>query len=181
VLQILQWTRPRHRWVLKSPQHLEQLGPLLATFPDATVVVTHRDPVSVVQSAATMMTYAARLGYRHPRPEFYVDYWSDRVRRLLDASVRDRDVVPVDRSVDVYFDAFMRDEMATVRRIYDAAGLSLTDEALEQIAAYSDAHPRGLGGHVRYDLRVDFGVSAEEIRRPFGFYFDRFEVPVEVP
>ena len=47
------------------PQHLEQLGPLLATFPDATVVVTHRDPVSVVQSAATMMTYAARMGYRH--------------------------------------------------------------------------------------------------------------------
>jgi Sulfotransferase family len=48
VLQILQWYRPRERWVLKSPQHLEQLGPLLTTFPDATVVVTHRDPVSVV-------------------------------------------------------------------------------------------------------------------------------------
>ena len=40
VLQILQWYRPRERWVLKSPQHLEQIGPLLATFPDATIVVT---------------------------------------------------------------------------------------------------------------------------------------------
>ncbi len=181
VLQILQWTRPRDRWVLKSPQHLEQLGPLLATFPDATVVVTHRDPVSVVQSAATMMTYAARMGYRHPKPEFYIDYWTDRVRRLLEASVRDRHVVPVERSVDVYFDAFMRDEMATVQRIYDVGGLPMTDEAYRQITAYGDAHPRGLGGHVRYDLRGDFGVSAEEVRRPFGFYFDRFGVPVEVP
>src|SRR5205823_2697032 len=54
VLKILQWQRPGERWVLKSPQHLEQLGPLLAALPDATVVVTHRDPVSVVQSAATM-------------------------------------------------------------------------------------------------------------------------------
>ena len=41
VLQIMQWYRPRERWLLKSPQHLEQLGPLLATFPDATIV---RDP-----------------------------------------------------------------------------------------------------------------------------------------
>jgi len=45
-LQILQWFRPKERWVLKSPQHLEQLGPLLRTFPDATIVVTHRDPVA---------------------------------------------------------------------------------------------------------------------------------------
>ena len=93
VLQILQWIRPGERWVLKSPQHLEQLGPLLATFPDATVVVTHRDPVSVVQSAATMMTYAARMSYRHPKPDFYLDYWTDRIRRLLEASVRDRHLV----------------------------------------------------------------------------------------
>lgn len=181
VLQILQWARPRDRWVLKSPQHLEQLGPLLATFPDATVVVTHRDPVSVVQSAATMMAYAARMGYRHPRPEFYIDYWADRVRRLLERSVRDRGIVPVERSLDVYFGEFMRDEMATVRTIYGVAGLPMTDEAQQQILQYRDAHPRGLEGHVRYDLRADFGVSAEEVRRPFGFYFDHFPVSVEVP
>ena len=53
VLQVLQWYRPRDRWVLKSPQHLEQIGPLLTTFPDAVIVVTHRDPLAVVQSAAT--------------------------------------------------------------------------------------------------------------------------------
>jgi hypothetical protein len=53
-LKVLQWMKPRERWVLKCPQHLEQIGPLMATFPDATIVVTHRDPVSVIQSAATM-------------------------------------------------------------------------------------------------------------------------------
>ena len=68
VLQILQWCNPRERWVLKSPQHLEQLGPLLRTFPDATVVVTHRDPVAVVQSTVTMACYGARTAYRTTRP-----------------------------------------------------------------------------------------------------------------
>ena len=180
VLQILQWIRPRHRWVLKSPQHLEQLGPLLATFPDATVVVTHRDPVSVVQSAATMMTYAARMGYRHPRPDFYIDYWTDRIRRLLESSVRDRHLVPGIRSTDVLFHEFMGDDLATVERIYEVARLPMTNEARRQITAYRDAHPRGLDGQVVYDLRADFDVTPEEVRDQFGFYFERFPVLAEV-
>lgn len=180
LLQILQWIRPRHRWVLKSPQHLEQLGPLLATFPDATVVVTHRDPVSVVQSAATMMTYAARMEYRNPRPDFYIDYWTDRIRGLLEASVRDRHLVPEGRSTDVLFHEFMGDDVATVERIYEVAGLAMTDEARRQIVAYRDAHPRGLDGQVVYDLRGDFDVTPEEVREQFGFYFDRFPVSAEV-
>ena len=68
-------------WVLKSPQHLEQLGPLLRTFPDATVVVTHRDPVAVVQSTVTMACYGARTAYRTTRPEWYRNYWTERIGR----------------------------------------------------------------------------------------------------
>ena len=127
VLQILQWYRPRERWVLKSPQHLEQLGPLLATFPDATVVVTHRDPVAVVQSTITMACYGARTAYRTPRPEWYRDYWTERIGVLLDASLRDRHLLPEDRTVDVYFDEYMADEMGTLERVYRGAGMELTE------------------------------------------------------
>ncbi len=114
------------------------------TFPDATVVMTHRDPVSVVQSAVTMMTYAARMGYRHARPDFYIEYWTDRIRRLLESSVRDRHVVAGRPSIDVQFDEFMRDDVATVERIYEVAGLSMTPAARAQIVAYRDSHPRGV-------------------------------------
>jgi hypothetical protein len=179
VLQILQWTRPRERWVLKSPQHLEQLGPLLATFPDATIVVTHRDPVAVIQSTITMLTYGARNSYRTPRPEWYRDYWSDRIRRLLEASVRDRKLLPAGRTVDVLFHEFMADDLATVERIYEAAGLPMTDAARGQIQAYLREHPRGKEGQVVYDLRRDFDAEPAELRRPFGFYLDRFPVRVE--
>lgn len=180
VLQILQWQRPRERWVLKSPQHLEQLGPLMATFPDATVVVTHRDPVSVVQSTATMMAYSARLHYRRTRPDWYLDYWTDRIRRLLDSAVRDRDVLPADRTIDVHFQDFMTDDMGTVERIYEIAGLEFTPEARAQVVAYRDAHPRGRDGQVVYDLRTDFGKAPEEVREPFHAYIDRFGVRPEV-
>jgi hypothetical protein len=180
VLQILQWTRPRERWVLKSPQHLEQLGPLLATFPDATIVVTHRDPVAVIQSTITMLTYGARNSYRTPRPEWYRDYWSDRIRRLLEASVRDRKLLPSARTVDVLFHEFMADDFATVERIYEVAGLPMTAEARGQIQGYLREHPRGKEGQVVYDLRRDFDAEPAELRRPFGFYLDRFPVRVEV-
>jgi hypothetical protein len=180
VLQILQWVRPRERWVLKSPQHLEQIGPLLATFPDATLVVTHRDPVAVVQSTITMLCYGARTAYRSTRPEWYRDYWTDRIRRLLDASVRDRHRLPRDRTVDVLFHEYMADEMGTLERVYACAGIALTDAARAEIEAYRAAHPRGREGRVVYDLPRDFGVTPEEVRAPFGFYLDRFPVRIEV-
>lgn len=180
-LKILQWYKPRDRWVLKCPQHLEQIGPLMKTFPDATVVVTHRDPVSVLQSAATMQAYAARTSYRTPDPEWYLAYWHDRIRRLLEASVRDRGLLPKDRTVDVYFHEFMQDDVGTVLRIYESAGLPMTKEARAQIDAYRTAHPRGKEGQVVYDLRKDFGADPTELRRAFDFYFEAFpKVRVEV-
>jgi hypothetical protein len=178
-LKILQWFRPRDRWVLKCPQHLEQLGPLTETFPDATIIVTHRDPVSVIQSAATMLTYGARVTYTSPRPEWYLEYWSDRIRRLLEAFVRDRHLLP-DRSIDVLFHEFMADDVATVERIYEVAGLPMTNESRVQIHAYLDAHPRGVDGQVVYDLRNDFDAKPEDVRAPFDFYLSQFDVALEV-
>jgi len=179
-LKILQWYRPRERWVLKCPQHLEQIGPLMKTFPDATIIVTHRDPVSVIQSAATILTYGARMTYETPRPDFYFEYWSDRIHRLLSASVRDRHLLPSDRTVDVLFHEFMADDVGTVERIYETAGLTMTNEARAQIDTYIRDHPRGKDGQVIYDIRRDYDADPEETRAPFDFYLDRFDVRKEV-
>ena len=180
VLQILQWYRPRERWVLKSPQHLEQIGPLLTTFPDATIVVTPRDPVAVVQSTITMLTYGARTAYRTTRPEWYRDYWTDRIGRLLDASMRDRHRLPADRTVDVFFDEYMADEIGTLQRVYDCAGIELNDLTRAEIEAYRAAHPRGKEGRVVYDLRRDFSTTPDAVRSRFRGYLDRFPVRIEV-
>lgn len=180
VLQVLQWFRPRERWVLKSPQHLEQLGPLLAVFPDATVVVTHRDPVAVVQSAITMLCYGARTSYRSTRPEWYRDYWTDRIGRLLDSFLRDRSLLPEGRTMHVFFHDYMADEIGTLEAVYRCAGLSLTNTARQEITAYLDSHPRGKEGQVVYDLRRDFGTTPGEVRSRFSEYLAQFPVRDEV-
>jgi hypothetical protein len=181
VLQILQWYRPRERWVLKSPQHLENIGALMATFPDATIVVTHRDPVAVVQSTITMVTYGARTAYRSTDPEWYRDYWTERIGLLLDASIRDRHLLPEGRVIDVFFHEYMADELGTIQRIYDAAGIELTQGARAEITAHQAAHPRGKEGRVVYDLRGDFSTTPEEVRSRFGAYLETFpNVRIEV-
>jgi hypothetical protein len=173
-LQVLSFIRGPRRWVLKTPQHLEQLGPLLRTFPDATIALTLRDPVAVFQSAITMLAYGDRLRRVHVDPDGLAAYWLDRIERLLRTFVRDLDLIPSERRVDVEFGAFMADDLGTVERILDAAGMGLTDAARAEIEAYALAHPRGRHGQVVYDLRADFHLEPGAVRERFAFYLEQF-------
>lgn len=179
VLQALTFLRGPRTWVLKSPQHCEQLGPLMATFPDATVAFTHRDPVAVIQSAITMMAYGDRMRRTSIDPGWLVDYWGDRVHRLLSACVRDRELVPADRSIDVAFHHLNGNEMPLLAQLYDRGGVELTAKARKRFQQYLDGNPRGKHGRIRYDLQRHFGVSADELRGRFDFYFNRFDVRPE--
>ncbi|MCU1466201.1 MAG: hypothetical protein JWM72_2129 [Actinomycetia bacterium] len=179
VLQVVTFLRGPTRWVLKSPQHLEQIPALLATFPDATFAITHRDPVSVIQSAATMLAYGDRMRRAAIEPEALSEYWIDRVDRLLRACVRDRDLLPADRTVDVLFHEFMRDDVGMVERIYGRARLPLTEDARRGLDGFMSEHPRGKHGALTYDLRGDFGLDPEVVRARFDYYFERFPIEVE--
>ncbi len=179
VLQALSWLRGPSRWVLKSPQHLEQLPALLDVFPDATVVITHRDPVSVLRSTLTMLGYGDRMRRSHVDLSGLADYWIDRVGRLLAACVRDRDQLPAAQTIDVPFHEFMADDLGMVARIYEKAGLQMTPAARAELGAYVSANPRGKHGQVVYDLKGDFGLEPSEVRKRFGAYLARFPVRVE--
>ena len=180
VLQALTFFRGPQTWVLKSPQHSEQLPALMATFPDATVAFTHRDPVAVIQSTVTMMAYADRLRRRSIDPDWLIEYWTDRIHVLLSAGVRDRDLVPAERSIDISFHQLGGNEMTILESLYARAGVELTPGVRKSFDRYLGSNPRGKHGSIRYDLQRHFGVSAEEVRSRFDFYFDRFDVRPEV-
>ena len=179
VLKALQWLRGPNRWILKSPQHMEQLGPLQTIFPDAVFVLTHRDPVSVIRSAITMLAYGDRIRRHRVDPPTVAAYWSERVETLLRSCVRDRDLLPSDRSLDVLFHEFMSDDLAMVERIYDLADLEMTREARTELDAYMAANPRGKFGQIEYDLQGDFGVDPDRLRERFDFYFKKFPIQAE--
>jgi hypothetical protein len=178
VLQVLQWLRGGSRWVLKSPQHLEQFGPLVATFPDATFVVTHRDPVAVTVSMATMVAYSARVHTDEVDPLALGRYWSARGQDLFRACADDHHLLPADQTIDVRFDEFMADDIAMVGRIYELAGQPFTAEARAGMARFMESHGRGRHGTVVYQPEV-LGIDRAERCRALAFYTDRFGVRSE--
>ncbi|MGO9856387.1 MAG: sulfotransferase family protein [Acidimicrobiales bacterium] len=180
-LQVLSYLRGPRRWVLKTPQHLEQLGPLMETFPDATIALTLRDPVAVLQSAVTMLAYGDRMRRVRIEADQLAAYWVDRIGRLLRAAVRDMHLIPETQRVDVEFGAFIADDLAVAERILSVAGLEVGDHTRNELSSYLAGNPRGKDGRLVYDLRGDFGLDPAELRERFAFYYEAFpQVGAEV-
>ncbi len=172
-LKAMQFLRGGRRWLLKSPQHLEQVPVLDRVFPGSVVVFTHRDPVPVALSMIAMITYSARMHRSAVPVERIAASWIDRLDQMLTALVRDRDAIGPDRSIDVRFDDFMADEVGTVETIYALAGEQFTDEARTAVAGYLEGHRRGRFGGVETSCEM-FGLSEHDLHTRFAPYVDRF-------
>lgn len=164
------------RWVLKSPQHLEQFIPIKTVFPDATFIVTHRDPVDVAVSMATMatmMTYTMRMSVDKVDVPTVANYWIGRIDELLSACMRDHDQLPKDRTIDVRFDEFMADDLAMAQRVWATAKYVPSDESRKAVADYMAGHTRGRLGKIDYRAE-DLGLDKDELRQRFTPYVERF-------
>ena len=179
ILQALQYLRGGERWILKSPQHMEQFKPLTAVFPDATFAVTHRDPVSITASFCTMVGYSSRLSAKLPLDLHRLGHWwAQLIEDMLTACTRDRHLLPEDRSIDIVFHEFMADDVATVAKIYELAGQPFTEEVEQGMHSYMEEHPRGRHGRVAYDLS-DFQIDPAERREALTEYVESFGINLE--
>ena len=133
------------------------------------------DRCNLIESNPMLLIRTPRQSKRLPKA---IDV--NQVEQLLSASMRDRALLPPERTIDVLFHEFMADDFAMVERIYEVAGLPMTEGARSEIEAHLAGHGRGRHGRVVYDLREDFGVEPKEVREPFGEYLSRFPVRVEV-
>ncbi|HMJ51860.1 MAG TPA: sulfotransferase [Polyangiaceae bacterium] len=178
VLQLLSSRAPAERWVLKSPQHLASLDALLAEYPDALIVQTHRDPVKVLPSVSSLH-YALRAATTDalaPRAlgEEQSRLWSQSLSRATAA--RERLPQHAAQFVDVQFQEILKDPLAVVRRIYRHFDLPLTDEAERRMKTFIAAHPRDKHGAHHYTAAM-FGLDAKRIQQQFADYYTRFDVP----
>jgi hypothetical protein len=172
-LKAMQFLRGGRRWLLKSPQHLEQVPVLDRVFPGSIVVFTHRDPVPVALSMIAMITYSARM-HRSPVPVPQIaEYWIDRLDQMLTALVRDRDTIGPERSIDIRFDDFMADELGVAEQVYALACEPFTEPACAAVADYLTGHQRGRLGNVETSYEM-FGLKEDTLRTRFAPYVQRF-------
>jgi hypothetical protein len=181
MLKILQWQRgEKKRWVVKSPQHIEQMPAIINVWPDATVVIMHRDPIGSLESMVTGHLYRARTSRKMVDPAVTLDYWAPRITIFLERYLRDRDSVPAGRLVDVRFDDFVKDNLGQVEMVYQAADLKLSSKGRAEISAYMEKNRQHKHGAIDHDMRRDFGVEPAALREAYSFYLKEMPVPVEV-
>jgi len=180
-LEHLQSGHMGERWLLKSPGHLWHLGELLAEYPDAVVIQTHRDPLKVIASISALAAHLRQMASDTPSLTAAAAQYEDDIFEALDRSLEARraGLLPTDQVVDVQFTDFLADPLAFIGAIYDRLGLELSTEAETGMRAFLASNPGdGGGGGSRYRW-ADTGLDAAALRERAREYQEHFGVPSE--
>jgi hypothetical protein len=181
LLQLLQWHRAPQRWVMKAPSHMSHLRELFAAYPDARVVITHRDPLQVLGSLANLMA-----SLRWTRSE-YVDYgaligmMAFGHAFLAERVMKERDAGTLAESqiLDVRYCDLTADPVGTVRRIAEWRGAPLRADAEAAIGRWIAQRPKDRHGAHEYSF-ADTGLDLATERARHAEYQRRYDVPSEV-
>lgn len=177
LLQMLDWQRPGERWLLKAPAHMWGIEALVDTFPDVSIVWSHRNPLACTASICSM-THALLEG----KIEFekaalgpvVMDFYATSLERGLEA--RDRNDPA--RFVDVTHDDFVERPMDVAEKIYGRFGRPLDGPVRSALEAHTAANPKGRHGAHEYSLD-DWGLTKDQVRARFAPYAERFGIGMD--
>jgi hypothetical protein len=180
-LQHLQSEHHADRWLLKSPAHLWHLPSLMAEYPDAVVIQTHRDPLKVIASVSALAAHLRRMASDDSSVARAAQQYSDDIFVGLDRSMAARrdGTLPADQVIDVQFEDFIADPFATIGQVYDQLGQEFTAGVESRMRAFLADHPGdGGGGGTRYTF-TDTRLDASALRRRASEYQEFFGVASE--
>lgn len=177
ILKYLQWQAPERKgskWILKSPSHLPYTEVAARAFPDALLIMTHRDPLEVVPSFVSMEAALYKLGSSLTDREVG-QFWAARLARWMQRFEAARSAIGEDRFIDIDYRAVGREPLIQAERVLSRMGLTVDDRleaALTEFLAGNKREQRPL-----HDYSLErFGLDAEAIKRDFATYRSRYIV-----
>ncbi len=177
-LQVLQSGGVRGRWSLKAPYHVMHLNALTAVYPDARLVVTHRDPVVLCSSVCSLITSLTGLFSDADHSRFITDHWVEMLARSIDGLNRFRDANPHIKIVDVQYADLASDPLGTMRRIYAGFAEEIEGQPIQAMTAHVESHPKHRFGRHGYDPR-QYGLDTGAIAERFRPYVERYGIELE--
>jgi hypothetical protein len=167
VFQVLQYGRPRRRWMLKSPMHLENLDALRTVFPDATIVWCHRDPVTAVASFCSLIEHGMAVSTRPLDLPGIGATWLDLLSRAMTRGLAARAAIPPGALVDVPYSWLGSDPATGAPKLYAAVGARWTEADAARLPEVT-ARPKGTRPHT-YDL-TRYGLTRSDVESAFDGY-----------
>jgi hypothetical protein len=183
VLQVLQRRFADVQWVLKSPVHLQSLPTVLEVYPDARIVLTHRDPLAVLASVTSLIATLRAAQSDDVDVGEIGRYHADLYARSLDRLVAldERGELPVERVRHVAYAELAADPVGELRKLYAHFDLPGAAHA-ERVAEAHLVTARADGGRPRHEYSFDdLGLDRSAVRDAFARYRSHFGVPDEDP
>ena len=177
LMQLLLWQRSG-RWLGKTPHHMEYLPELLTVFPDAKIVVTHRDPARTVASFCSMMAHSRAMFCDDVDPSEIGEQFGAKAVRAVERLMQAREGASPGSFHDVLYQDLVQDPFKEVRRIYDFIGVELAPETEATMRQWHTANSQTKHGVHSYRLE-DFGLERTRLDPHFEAYRERFGVPAE--
>lgn len=173
-LQLLQSSRPPNLWILKAPHYKFHMEDIVAVYPDARFVFTHRHPVKALSSYFSFVV-------RHYPPGVVDAVGHEKIARdiyhhLLEGmktAVAARERLGEAHYVDVSQKEIGADAIGTLRRVHAELDLPFTAEFEAKARDWHEANHSGAHGEHRHAPQ-DVGFSDERITADFAFYLERF-------
>ncbi len=174
-LQHMQSEYMLERWVLKTPPHLAYMNELVAQYPDAAMVWTHRDPMSVFGSVSSLACTLHSAMSDHIDPKVTGQHESEYFSSLLRRGVAQREAMPDQdsRFFDVAFKDIITEPVSVIEKMYAHFGFDFSDDLRRRMQGYLDSRPRDKHGKHSYKLE-DYGLSKERQGPLFETYSERF-------
>ncbi|MEW9856425.1 sulfotransferase family protein [Novosphingobium sp. M1R2S20] len=166
------------RWTLKNPWHPLFLDPLTEVYPDAQLVMTHRDPAEVVGSCCSLLKYSRQVYSDDIDLQAIGRDLLDTFRIMVDRQRAFREKHGRNAIHDVQYVDTVRDPIGTVRKIYEAFDEELTPAALDAMNTYMAENPKGKHGKHEYSL-ADYGLSTGQVREAFSDYIEEFDILIK--
>lgn len=158
------------RWLLKSPVHLMRLDEIFEVYPDARIVMTHREPTKVVASVGSLLASVRSLYSNFEDPIRTGREQMETWHHYFDRFLKSRQLLnKEDQIIDLHFEDFASDHIGTVRKIYDKFDMNLSDETINRFKTFLAENPRDKNGLHMYRLE-DFGLTEEMVNKKFSEY-----------
>jgi hypothetical protein len=171
ILQYLQWQDPSRRgkkWILKSPSNLPYAEVAAKAFPNAQLIMTHRDPIDIVPSYVSMEASLYSLVSTISDTEVG-HFWSHRLADWMNRFEQARDRIGQDRFIDIDYRAVIRQPLEEARRVLTAMGISDGPETEAALTEFLAGNKREQRPAHEYSLDR-FGLDADWIADAFKDY-----------
>ena len=161
------------QWILKNPAHIFCVDAIMAAFPDARIVHTHRDPVTAVASTANV-TWAMNKGAKSGLTmqdigNSILQTWAHGLERMEQSRRRYEGI----QFFDVHMRETQRDPLGTMTRIYEHFEIPVTSATLTAWRDELERDPNQAHSIGSYDPD-DFGINEANVGKQIGLYAERY-------